>query len=253
MGRVGCAPGEALALARLVSRLPHLELAGTATHLAVADSTLTEHRAYTREQLSLFRNAVASIQDAGIDPGLVHAANSGAVAFYDDSYFDMVRPGILLYGYAPDASPPFKPSIKPVMELRTRIAFIKTVKKGQSVSYGTIWKAPRDTMIATLPLGYADGLARSLSGNHEVYIQGRPYPLAGRICMDQCMADLGPAAEFELWEDVTVFGGDAPDAAKVAKKLGTIPYEVTCLVNRRVPRVYIRPEDGPFRRSDSLV
>jgi alanine racemase len=151
----------------------------------------------------------------------------------------MVRPGILLYGYAPESSPPFTPSIKPVMELRTRIAFIKNIKKGQSVSYGRIWTAPGDTVIATLPLGYADGLARSLSGNHEVYIRGKPYPLAGRICMDQCMADLGPGSALGLWEDVTVFGGDAPDASETAKKLGTIPYEVTCLINRRVPRVYL--------------
>jgi alanine racemase len=240
MGRIGCVPEEAASLARSVSLFPHLELAGTATHLAVADSALPEHRAYTREQLALFRDAVASIRDAGIDPGLVHAANSGAVVFHEDSYFDMVRPGLLLYGYMPEASPPFNPSIKPVMELRTRVAFIKTIKKGQSVSYGRTWTAPRDTVLATLPLGYADGLARSLSGNHEVYIQGRPYPLVGRICMDQCMVDLGPRAAFELWEDVAVFGGEAPDAAQIAEKLGTVPYEVTCLVNKRVPRVYVR-------------
>jgi alanine racemase len=237
MGRIGCVPGEAAALAQSVSLLPHLLLGGTATHLAVSDSPLPEHRAYTGEQLALFRKAVASIREAGIDPGLVHAANSGAVVFHDDSYFDMVRPGILLYGYTPEW--PFTPAIRPVMELRTRIAFIKNVKKGQSVSYGRIWKAPHDTVIATLPLGYADGLARALSGNHEVYIRGRPYPLAGRICMDQCMADLGPCSGLGLWEDVTVFGGDAPDAAKVAEKLGTIPYEVTCLITRRVPRVYV--------------
>jgi alanine racemase len=166
------------------------------------------------------------------------------VVFHGDSYFDMVRPGLFLYGYAPEAPPPFIPSLKPVMELRTRIAFIKTLKKGQSVSYGRTWTALRDTVLATLPVGYADGLARSLSGSHEVYIRGRPYPLAGRICMDLCMADLGPpapdSAPFEPGEDVSVFGGDAPDAAKVAGKLGTIPYEVTCLVSRRVPRVYSR-------------
>jgi alanine racemase len=125
------------------------------------------------------------------------------------------------------------------MELRTRIAFIKKIKKGQSVSYGRTWEADRDTVIATLPLGYADGLARALSGNHEVYIRGRPYPLVGRICMDQCMADLGPGSALGLWEDVTVFGGDAPDAATTAEKLGTIPYEVTCLISSRVPRVYV--------------
>jgi alanine racemase len=238
MGRIGCAPEEAAELARVISRSGHLRLAGTATHLAVSDSPLEEHRRYTGAQLAAFKEALASIRDAGVDPGLVHAANSGAVVFHEDAYFDMVRPGILLYGYTPPGSAPFEPPVKPVMELETRIAFIKKLKKGQSVSYGRIWTAGRDTVIATLPLGYADGLARSLSGNHEVYIRGRPYPLAGRICMDQCMADLGPEPDFGLWEPVTVFGGAAPDAAAVAAKLGTIPYEVTCLISKRVPRVY---------------
>jgi alanine racemase len=238
MGRIGCAPEEAAELARVITGSGHLTLAGTATHLAVSDSHLEEHRNYTGEQLAVFKKALASIRDAGVDPGLVHAANSGAVLFHEGAYFDMVRPGILLYGYTPPFSPPLEMPIKPVMELRTRIAFLKKLRKGQSVSYGRIWTANRDTVIATLPLGYADGLARSLSGNHEVYIRGRPYPLAGRICMDQCMVDLGPEPDVRLWEAVTVFGGAAPDAAAVAAKLGTIPYEVSCLVSKRVPRVY---------------
>jgi alanine racemase len=243
MGRLGCRPGEAAQLARHIAGLKSLRYAGTATHLAVSDSPAPADIAYTREQLRRFKEAVDSIARSGLDPGLVHAANSGAVAFHasggsPDACLDMVRPGILLYGYPPPGSPAFDPPVEPVMELLTAVAFIKRVRKGETVSYGRIWTAPEDRMIATLPIGYADGLSRSLSGNHTVYIRGKPYPLVGRICMDQCLADLGPDTDISRWEPVTVFGGSAPGAAELAARLGTIPYEITCNINKRVPRVY---------------
>jgi alanine racemase len=241
MGRVGCRPGEAAELARYICALKGLRLAGTATHLAVADSSREEDIRYTQKQLGAFREAVADIRAAGIDPGIVHAANSGAVVFHPDAWFDMVRPGIVLYGYSPGKDSPQALPVEPVMELRTRIVFIKEVKKGESLSYGRTWTAPRDTCIATLPVGYADGLPRALSGNHSVRIRGVPYPLVGRICMDQCMVDLGSGADIRRWEDVTVFGGSGPSAADIASKLGTIPYEITCHINKRVPRVYTGP------------
>jgi alanine racemase len=241
MGRLGCRPEEAAELARHIAGRKNLRHAGTATHLAVSDSPAPADIAYTREQLRRFGEAVDSISRSGLDPGLVHAANSGAVAFHapgGGACLDMVRPGILLYGYPPRGAPPFDPPVEPVMELLTAVAFIKRVRKGETVSYGRIWTAPEDRMIATLPIGYADGLSRSLSGNHAVYIRGRPYPLVGRICMDQCLADLGPDTDIGRWEPVTVFGGRAPGAAELAAALGTIPYEITCNINKRVPRVY---------------
>jgi alanine racemase len=236
MGRVGCRPGEAAALGRYIQSLKSLEYAGTATHLAVSDSAAGEDIRYTREQLVRFREAVESLKQAGVDPGIVHAANTGGVVFHEESWFDMVRPGILLYGYAP-AESAFR--VEPVMELVSRITFIKKVRKGESVSYGRIWTAPEDRIIATIPLGYGDGFPRALSGNHQVYIKGRPYPLVGRICMDQCMIDLGADTAIDRWEEVTVFGGAAPGAGQVAGRLGTIPYEITCNINKRVPRVYL--------------
>jgi alanine racemase len=235
MGRIGCRPEEAAELGRYIQSLKSLEYAGTATHLAVSDSAAGEDLRYTREQLARFREAVESLKQAGVDPGVVHAANTGGVVFHEESWFDMVRPGILLYGYAPEGS---ALQTEPVMELVSRITFIKRIKKGESVSYGRTWTAPEDRIIATIPLGYGDGFPRALGGNHRVYIRGRPYPLAGRICMDQCMIDLGAGTDIGRWEEVTVFGGAAPGAGCVAKQLGTIPYEITCNIKKRVPRVY---------------
>jgi alanine racemase len=235
MGRLGCSPAEAGELAAGIAREKGLVLGGAATHLAAADSSAAEDLAYTQKQLARFREGLAGIRRTGIDPGIIHAANSGGVVFHEDSWFDMVRPGILLYGYSPA---PAAPEVTPVMELRTRITFLKKVKTGEAVSYGRTWTAPRDTVIATLPVGYADGLFRGLSGKISVTVRDRRYPLVGRICMDQCMADLGPDPDLCRWEEATVFGPGTQTAADMAAVLGTIPYEITCAVNKRVPRVY---------------
>jgi alanine racemase len=239
MGRTGCSPEAAAELAALVACQRSLRLGGVATHLAVSDSPDPEDLRYTREQLGRFTAAVDSIRAAGFEPGLVHAANSGALAFHEDAFFDMVRPGILLYGYAPaGAAMP----VRPVMELASAVVFIKQVRKGESVSYGRTWIADRDTTIGTIPAGYGDGLPRRLGGlGFKVRVNGAWYPLAGRICMDQCMLDLGPDTRVRRWDPVTLFGGDALSAAALAEMLGTISYEITCGINRRAPRVYVDP------------
>jgi alanine racemase len=249
MGRVGCPPDAAADLASYIAACPSLEIAGTSTHLAVADSPDEADMRYTREQLARFRAAAGSIRRAGIDPGLLHAANSGALIFHEDALFDMVRPGILLYGYkgqnaAQTGGREILPGIEPLMELVTRITFIKRVRTGETISYGRTWAAPRDTVIATLPVGYGDGLPRGLSGNFSVRIRDAMYPLAGRICMDQCMVDLGPGTDIKRLEPVTIFGGSAPDAADLAARLGTIPHEITCRISKRVPREYRRETEN---------
>ncbi|MDR2661946.1 MAG: alanine racemase [Treponema sp.] len=241
MGRIGCRPSRAFALAFRIAKSRGLELAGTATHLAVSDSLREEDRAFTERQLDSFRGALKEIRAGGIDPGIVHAANTGAVTFHNGAWFDMVRPGILLYGYAPaDAGGKPAMAVKPLMELVSRLVFIKDVHRGETVSYGRIWTAPEDTVIGTLPLGYGDGLPRELGSTWKVLAGGTPRPLAGRICMDQCMVDLGRDRSFSRWEEVSIFGGEAPHAGIMASLLNTIPYEITCNINKRVPRVYIQ-------------
>jgi alanine racemase len=235
MGRVGCRPEEAAALAGLIARHRALTYGGTATHLSVADSAETEDAAYTQGQIARFREAVEAVRRAGVDPGIVHAANSAAVAFHREAWFDLVRPGILLYGYGPGAD---LPGVSPVMELQTRIVFMKRVKQGESVSYGRTWTASRETVIGTLPVGYGDGLRRSLSGNFSVTIDGKPYPLVGRICMDQCLVDLGPDPVCRRWDRVVVFGPGALTAEDIAQRLNTISYEILCGIAKRVPRIY---------------
>ncbi|GHV17089.1 alanine racemase [Spirochaetia bacterium] len=243
MGRVGVKPDGAANLAAFIAAQPSLKYAGTATHLAVSDSTGEADIEYTKQQLAQFRGAVESIRRAGVDPGIVHAANSGAVVLHRDAWFDMVRPGIILYGYSPVSASPIRGpdsgiAVEPVMELVTQIVFIKKIKKGESVSYGRAWSAPADTWIATIPVGYGDGLPRRLGGRFSVRIRDRSYPVVGRICMDQCMVNLGPETDIRRWEPVTIFGGDTISAADIAAELGTIPYEITCAINKRVPRVY---------------
>jgi alanine racemase len=239
MGRAGCRPGEAAGLAARIASTGALRLGGVATHLAVSDSPEPEDMAYTKAQLARFRGAADSIKAAGFDPGIVHAANSGGLVFHEDSWFDMIRPGILLYGYSP-AGPGGPVPVKPVMELRSAVTLIKKLSRGEAVSYGRTWIAPEDTFIATIPLGYADGLRRGLSGKWRVSIGGRSYPLVGRICMDQCMVNLGPEGDrIRSGDELVVFGGSqGDDAARMADMLGTIPYEITCGIGKRVPRVY---------------
>jgi len=251
MGRLGCSAAEALPLAARVAKSAHLTLAGTATHLAVSDSLKDEDLAYTKKQLEIFRSAVENVRSAGINPGILHAANTGAVTFHNDGWFDMVRPGILLYGYAPEGQDG-KPAlaVKPLMELTSCLSFIKTIKKGESVSYGRTWTAGEDTLIGTIPAGYGDGLPRLLSNNWHIHLDTKESgetteanspmrPLVGRICMDQCMVDLGKDSTARRWDPVTIFGGTAPHAGNIASRLATIPYEITCNINKRVPRVYI--------------
>jgi alanine racemase len=239
MGRIGCPPEDAAELAGYADSCPHIRLEGIATHLAVSDSQKPEHIRYTKEQLRRFVHAVDAVKRAGVNTGVIHAAASGGVLLHEDSWFDMVRPGVMLYGYPPNPALAGLLPLEPVMELVSHIVYIKRVKKGESVSYGRTWIAPCDTTIATIPIGYGDGLNRLLSNNHVVLINGTSHPVVGRICMDQCMVDLGQDAAPQQFEKVILFGTKpALSAMDMAERLGTIPYEITCAINKRVPRVY---------------
>ena len=243
MGRIGCRPQDAVAVAQAVADLPQLSLDGVATHFPVADAA---DESPTLDQYARFEESVAAIRAAGIAPGTVHAANSGAIIGSPFAWADMVRPGISVYGYYPSDEQTRTLALKPVMEFQSRISFVKQVDAGATISYGMTYRAKRTTRIATIPVGYADGYNRLLSGRAEVLVRdsaaGRSYraPIAGRVCMDQFMIDLGPDSRARREDEVVLFGPDpaGPNAEEICELLGTIPYEVTCWISRRVPRVY---------------
>ena len=238
MGRVGVTQEEAPALALHLSALPGVELGGVFTHLPVSDAA---DPAFTREQISRFRAAAEAVQEAAGRQLLVHCANSGAVLGHELSWLDMVRPGIMIYGFRPDPATPATIPLKPGMSLLTRVSFLKRVAAGTSVGYGRTWVAPRDTFIATIPAGYADGFNRLFSNRGRVLIGGKSYPLVGRVCMDQSMVDLGEETDVAVGDEVVLMGrsGDAEIRCEEwADKLGTITYEVTCQISPRVARVY---------------
>jgi alanine racemase len=243
MGRIGCSPSEAVGMARFAAEHPALLLEGIATHFPMSDDPDDPMADSQLEQMRVLRR---QLSEEGIEPGYYHAANSGGILFHQDDGLNMVRPGISAYGYAPDAR--FADElgsrgveVKAVMELQAAVSFVKRVKKGTGISYGHIWHAPRDTWIATLNAGYADGYPRINSGRTRVSIRGGEYPQVGRICMDQCMVDLGPGdPEVRPGDLATLFGPSGPeDAASIAEKAGTISYEITCGITRRVPREYL--------------
>ncbi len=240
MGRIGVSPAEAPALAVHIERAcPHLLLKGIFTHLPVSDAA---DPAYTRSQIERFRAVVDAIQTAvGRRVSLVHCANSGAVLGHAPAWLDMVRPGIMIYGFRPDPGTPATILLKPGLSFLTRVSFLKKVTAGTSIGYGRTWFAPRDTWIATIPAGYADGFNRLFSNRGRVLINGRAYPVVGRVCMDQSMVDLGPETDVGVGDEVVLIGRSGAEeitCEEWAGALGTITYEVTCQINARVERVY---------------
>lgn len=243
MHRVGAGPEEALSLAAAVEATPELDLQGFWTHFAVADETANP---YTSAQIEAFEAALDLLAAAGIRPGLRHAANSAGSVWHPTTRYDMVRCGITLYGLAPAAEGIDRhpvPLLRPAMALKARVSYVKEVAAGERLSYGLRYRLDRDSLIATVPLGYADGVTRSLSAaGGEALIGGRRCPVAGTVTMDQILVDCGPGAEVQIGDEVVLIGrqGDAEITAwDWAQRTGTIAYEVVCGISGRVPRVYI--------------
>lgn len=241
MGRIGVPIPEAPAMASYIDqRCPNLLLEGIFTHLPVSDDP---DPGYTREQIQRFKDVVDDIHRAiGRQVGLVHCANSGAVLGHEPGWLDLVRPGIMVYGYYPDPRTPPTIPIKPGMSFHTRMSFIKRVTAGTSIGYGRTWFAPQDTWIGTIPVGYADGFNRLFSNRGRVLINGRSYPVVGRVCMDQSMIDLGPESAVQVGDEVVLMGKNGTEEITCdewAQVLNTITYEVTCQINPRVARVYL--------------
>ena len=244
MGRVGLPPREVRPAADHLARLSAIRLAGLMTHFADADA---DDPVFTQEQMTRFEAAAQAFREAGIAVPLRHAANSAALLLHPGSRLDLVRPGIMLYGCHPRGPRrPDDPVLHPALRLRTVITQVKDVPAGGSVSYGRTFTASRDVRIATIPIGYADGLPRLLSNRGQALVRGRRAPLVGRVCMDMTMVDVTALPEVRAGDEAVLIGcqGDEEITAdEVAELAGTISYEILCRIGPRVPRIY-RPTDA---------
>ena len=240
MGRVGCSPEDAEDLAEAIVHALPLELTGVCTHFASSDGPgpLT-----VPAQLDRFAGVLESLEARGWTPRFIHCANSGGITNWPGSHFNLVRPGIVLYGYPP---PPEagKGRYLPVMELISRVGYVKTVPAGSTLSYGSRYVTERTTDVATIPIGYADGYRRSFTNLAPVWINDKLHRVSGTVCMDQFLVDLGPNSGVKAGNPVVIFGPPAsdrevqpPTAADLADLAGTISYEILCGVSARVPRL----------------
>ena len=231
MGRIGVSPAAAVATAEYLAGQPLVTVQGVYTHLSCADSDAL----FTRRQLARFKEALEGLKKRGIKVPLVHAANSAGALKFPAARFDLVRPGLAAYG--------LYPGFAPVLSLKSKLVFIKTVPKGAPVSYGAQFRAKRVSRIATLPVGYADGWFRAnFKKGAAILVGGKRCPIAGRVTMDMTMADVTDAARPRVGEDAVLIGAQGREtvtALEVAERVGTIPYEVTTAISARVPRVYL--------------
>lgn len=239
MERFGVHWDHADALLEAAASARSCELAGVFTHFASADAA---DASYTHLQLERFEQALTRWRARGFVIPTVHAANSGAVLQHDAALFDLVRVGSLLYGFYSSPEAARTVAVRPVLSLSTRVVYFKVVREGSPVSYDGRWRAPRDTRVVTLPVGYGDGYLRALSNKAEVLIGGRRHPVVGSITMDATMVDIGTSSAFN-GDEVVLIGAQGSERVTVeelAQRAGTIPYEILTSINTRVPRVYVR-------------
>jgi len=244
MGRVGFLAEEVLDAVTEISGLRNLLLEGVMTHFPSADE---RDKTFTREQIERFGRLLDELRGRAIQFPIVHTANSGAVLDLPESYFNMVRLGISLYGYYPSDETSESLDLSPAMSVRSRIIHLKKVPPGTPVSYGRTFVTERETLVATIPFGYADGLSRDLSNRGKMIVhraagEGVVCPIVGRVCMDQTMLDVTEVPEVSTGSEVTVYSARREDPNSVeatARQLGTIPHTVTCAVSKRVPRIYL--------------
>lgn len=241
MSRIGFLPNEETVEKILqISKLSNVYMEGMYTHFAKADETDKTH---TKKQFEKYMNICDELEKKGLHIKIKHVSNSASIIDLPDYNLDMVRAGIMIYGlYPSDEVNKNDILLKPAMTLKAKITHIKTVPEGTGISYGQIFKADKKSKIGTLPLGYADGFTRLFTGKSQVYVKGKKVDIVGKICMDQCMIDLTEVEEVSVGDEVILFGyGEEgyPTVDELAEKIGTINYEIVCMVGRRVPRVYI--------------
>ncbi len=234
MGRVGLREDADILAA---ARLPRLKAEGIFTHFATAD---TEDEAFVRVQYAAFAAHIAAAEAAGVCFALKHCCNSAATLRYKEYHMDMVRPGIILYGCMPDGSA--NPHLRPALSLKTVVSQVKTVAAGETISYGRTFTAAHPMRLATVPIGYADGYSRLFSNRATMLVNGRRAAVVGRVCMDQTVLDVSAIDDVEAGTAVTVFGEGLP-VEELATEIGTISYELLCLIGKRVPRVFLQNGD----------
>lgn len=229
-----------------VCGLPHLHVEGVFTHFCVADSKAPKDEAFTRTQYARFTAMLDALAAHGIRPELRHCASSGATILYPELALDMVRPGIATYGHAPSEDAEGILDLRPLMTVRTTVAQLREIPAGTSISYGRTYTAERDMRVAVLPIGYADGLLRGLSGKVSFRIRGKMARSVGRICMDMCMVDVSEIPGIRVGDEAALFGYDTDGTLlpceRIAQQAGTISYEILCGISKRIPRIYM--QDG---------
>jgi alanine racemase len=246
MGRLGLAPDQVLPLLQSPWFKGPLKAEALMTHLADADGPDPD---YTRTQIARFQSVVDQVEAAGLAVPFLHAANSAAILRYPSAHFNLVRPGLMLYGYqsSADATVSSNPAghkqalLRPVLTLSARVVQVRNLGQGESISYNRTYRTSRPSRIAILPIGYADGYSRLLSNRGQVLIKGSRADIVGRVCMDMTMVDVTSLPTVATGDEAVLIGrqGDAEiSAAEVAAWTGTIPYEVLCAIGPRVPRVY---------------
>lgn len=239
MKRIGFDVKRAYKNIMQILALKNVKVEGVFTHFAASES---RNKTFAFRQLSFFQDLLDELRKAGVEFPIVHAANSGAVLDIKDSYFDMVRPGLILYGYYPSGEVKNRIDLKPIMNLKSKIMFIKRVDARTSISYGRLYFTKRRTYIGSVPVGYGDGYWRLLTNKSKVLINKKLYPTVGAITMDWLMVNLGEKYTVRVGDDVLLMGsenGIALGADKLARLTGGISYEMLCSVADRVKRVYI--------------
>ena len=242
MSRLGFLPeDDSIEEILKIIQLKNIEVEGIYTHFAKADEV---DKTFTKTQYNRFQWVVEALEKKGEDIPIKHVSNSAAIIDIPEYNLDIVRPGIILYGYYPsDEVMKEKIDLKPAMTLKSLISNIKTLPKETGISYGHLFTTEKESKIATVPIGYADGYTRMLTGKGDAYVGDRRVPIAGKICMDQLMLDITGLDDIKIGEEVVFFGvgnPDYPSVDEVAKKLGTINYEIICMMGRRLPRVYTK-------------
>ncbi|MBC7342431.1 MAG: alanine racemase [Clostridia bacterium] len=254
MGRIGFLPtAEAVKEIERIASLPGIAIEGTFTHFSSADD---EDKTFTQEQLQRFHQMLEAIRSRGVEVGLRHAASSAAILTMPETHLDLVRLGVSLYGHFPSpATRRNDVTLLPAMSFKTQIVHLKELPAGWPVSYGRTYYTSKPTLVATLPVGYADGYFRSFSNCGEVIIRGRRCPVIGRVCMDQIMVDATSCPQARVGDEAVLFGRQGKtvlSTEELAERIGTISYELLCAVGRRVPRRYVWAQGECYQISSQL-